>query len=215
MRVNFACIIATQGRNTLERSLRSVLSQDLRPGDRLILVIDERERPANAWYYESPAARLLLEQRSPLRIESYFHRNDRCTYSHEQAAYGVSLAPDGHWLTLLGDDDVYTPGAWAAMRAAAGAGQPRPLLFRMDHQAGGIIWSVKGRVEEGRISEQCLIAPKLPGLVGHWDFNRYAGDFEWVRSTLALWAARGIDPEWNETIIQFARPAERGYTDDV
>lgn len=224
LRASIACVIATQGRETLLRAIRSVLSQDVRPDDHLIVVVDTHDRAALNWDTLSTVwIDVIKPHRDRLTMDLVYCPSDRATWSHEQARYGVSLVPEGHWISLLGDDDVYTPGAWAAMRARAEAGPPRPLLFRMDHNAAGIIWKeaglVGGRwvgtVQEGMISEQNLIVPKLPGLMGQWDCTRYAGDFDWVRSTLELWAEQGIAPEWEETIIQFSRPAERGYSDDL
>ncbi len=224
MTARLACVIATQGRETLKRAVRSVLSQDVRPDDCLIVVVDTRDVAAVDWGTLADVQGELVEpNRRRITIDWMYHDNDRCTYSHEQARYGVSLAPEGHWLTLLGDDDVYTPGAWKAMRQRAEAGSPRPLMFRMDHNAAGLIWREAGLVNgqwvglvrEGMVSEQNLITPKLPGLVGEWDLTRYAGDYDWVASTLGLWLEQGIHPEWDETVIQFSRPVERGYTDDL
>lgn len=209
-----ACVIATQGRETLERAIRSVLSQDLRPDDCLIIVVDTREMEPKGWHVLAEMeAKLLAPSRDRISIRCTHHENQRSTFSHEQARYGVSLVPEGHWISLLGDDDVYVPGAWRMIRAAAELGEPRPLLFRMDHQTVGLIPEF-GTVQEGRISEQCLIAPKLPGLVGNWDLTRYNGDFDWVRSTLQRWDDRGIPPTWVEATIQFCRPHERGYEGD-
>lgn len=214
-RARIACVMATQGRSTLSRAINSVISQETRSSDILLLVVDRRE-PLDD---DAEAVLATVLRAAPyyfdINLRVMDHPNNRPTFSHEQAAYGLSFVPDGHWISLIGDDDVYTPGAWKSIRDRAEAGPPRPLLFRMDHNAGGIIWREVGRIQEGQISEQNLIVPKLPGLIGTWDFERYSGDFEWVDSTLKLWAARGIEPDWDDTIIQFSRPADRGYRDDL
>jgi hypothetical protein len=52
------------------------------------------------------------------------------------------------------------------------------------------------------IGGHCLVTPNDPARTGLWS-DRYEGDFDFVESTLALWAP--VEPIWRNEVITLAR----------
>jgi hypothetical protein len=109
------------------------------------------------------------------------------------------------------DDDIWTPGAFAAIREAiAYAEVPRPLLFRFkSHYNGFIFWHTPSLewIRPGHIGGHCLVQPNVPGKVGmrvKGGTYRYESDFDQIANTLALW--RPVEPLFCDFIIAEARP---------
>lgn len=118
---------------------------------------------------------------------------------------GMQLATGTH-LAFLDDDDVFTPGAIELMRAAA---CDRPVIFRMDHYAHGILWRDR-EVRFGNVSTQMFIVPNDPARLGVWEphmpgLQEPGGDFTFLAGCVAKMG----DPVWREEIVSVLRPHRR------
>jgi glycosyltransferase involved in cell wall biosynthesis len=186
----------TQGRATLERTIASGRDQ-LLPGDEWIVVIDDHEM-ASQVVIDNIERR--IERACGPACVVMTHDAGRHDWGHSQSNYGISVA-QGDWLVFQDDDDTFTPGALAAIRRTIGQlPSARPLLFRFRARWGQLIWAQIGDLRQGRIGGHCLVIPRLPGLIGRFG-TRYEGDHDMILSTLALWDARGVAPEWCGQII--------------
>lgn len=200
-------IIPTQGRPTLEWALDSVRDQ-LLPGDEVIVVIDTHEMDIN-----TQRAIVRRVEPYPYQIHTRLHDAGAHHWGHPQCDHGQTLAK-GDWIVANDDDDVFTPGAFAAIRQAiAYAETPRPLLFRFKPYFADnfLIWHTAGPewIRQGHIGGHCLVQPNVPEKVGQRAVNgtyRYESDFDWIISTLANWAP--IDPLWCDHVIAEQRPRE-------
>lgn len=197
-------VIPTAGRATLRRTLESMDPQML-PGDTCLVVGDVLDGPlpvTAAIVHDFPWCRYLE------------HAGTRHTYGHEQINVGLPLV-GGEWVGCQDDDDVFTPDAFATIRATiASLDQLRPLLFRFRSYLGGRVywdeeqraaWRRSRQLLEGHIGGHCLWTRNLPGLVGVRGL-RYAGDYDWIVDTVRRWAP--VDPLWCEEVIAVARPKE-------
>lgn len=208
--VSLTAIIPTQARDIdrlalLRRSLHSALYQ-LQDGDEIICVGDTREGSlddarelclrANA---EAPAG----------AVVRYFpHDSGRPSWGHDQINHAMTKAR-GEYLCFQDDDDCFCAGAFGAMREeVAKLPHPAPLLFRFVTHFGLVVWTRRGVVAERHIGGHCAVVPNLPSLLGEWG-QRYEGDYDFVRSTVDLWAAVGVEPVFVDRLIAVARPVVR------
>ena len=197
-----SAIVPTAGRASLRRTLESAAPQML-PGDEVIVVGDTTDGP--------------LPETEAICRDFPFVRYVECpsgehNWGHEQTDHGLTIAR-GDWLLCNDDDDIWTPGAFEAIRGAiAYAKVPRPLLFRFkSHYGDGFVfWHTPSPewIRPGHIGGHCLVQPNAPGKVGmrlkHGTY-RYESDFDQIANTLALW--RPVEPLWCDFIIAEARPA--------
>ena len=186
--VKLSIVIPTLGRPSLEATLASCAD-----ADEIIVVLDTSrgatdlpcELPANAVYAEGEFG---------------------VTGGHAGRAHGITLATGTH-LAFFDDDDVYTPGAVEVMRAAA---QDRPVIFRMDHYAHGILWRDR-QVRFGNVSTQMFVVPNDPARFGTWEphvpgIPEPGGDYTFLQGC----CERMGEPVWREEIIAVLRPHLRG-----
>jgi hypothetical protein len=193
-------IIPTAGRPSLRRTLESAAPQIL-PWDECIVVGDTHDGPLHE-------TELICRDYGWVRYIA--HDAGGHHWGHPQFEAGQAAARNG-WIVGQDDDDVWTPGAFAAIREAiAHAEYPRPLLFRFRSQLGGFVfWHTPGRdwIRQGHIGGHCLVQPNLPGKVGQRAVKgtyRYESDFDWIADTLARWAP--VEPLWCDYIIAIQRP---------
>lgn len=189
-------IIPTAGRATLRRTLDSAAPQ-LLPGDECLVVGDTTDGPlpqTEAICADYPWARYIE------------HPGAAHSWGHEQFDRGLEEAR-GDWLLGNDDDDIWTPDAFAAIRAAIAAlDAPAPLLFRFRAHFGLTFWLERGLVAQGAIGGHCLCQPgHAHGRVGFRRAAHYEGDYAWIANTLANWAP--TPPVWIDHVIAIARPS--------
>ena len=180
----------------LASCLDTVVRQPLHEGDEVLVVGDTTDGPL-------PEIEATVKQFGPqfryLSLAGEVH-----DYGHSQAQYAMSQAR-GDWLVFNDDDDVFTVGAFDAIRKAiAELSEPRPILFKFLTHYGYLVWDRKV-IEQGHIGGHCIVCPNIPERLGVWT-PRYEGDFDFIRSTLDLWPADAV--VWNKTVIAVARPEQ-------
>ena len=120
-------------------------------------------------------------------------------FGSAQKIRGMREATGTH-LAFMDDDDVYTRGAGAAIRAAITAQPDRVHVFRMRNRDK--VYS--GPVESGRIGTPMFVVPREP--VGTWT-GRYGEDIDFISETMRL---RGDEPVFHPEIIAVIRPPTAG-----
>lgn len=200
MAPTLSLIIPTAGRASLRRTLESAAPQVL-PGDECLVVGDTLDGPL-------PDTEAICREYPWVRYLEF--SGGEHAWGHPQFDHGQRIAK-GEWIVGNDDDDIFTPGAFAAIRAAiAYAEEPRPLLFRFRSYLGGFVfWHTAGPewIKQGHIGGHCLVQPNLPGKVGQRAVDgtyRYESDFDWIVDTLARHEA---SPVWCDFVIAEQRPA--------
>ena len=191
MSARLGIVIPTQGRETLQRAMESCWSQ-MAPQDELIIVVDRYEMPTFHQRFTHP-------QTMVLNYDAGHH-----CWGHCQLNYGLSIAR-ADYILCQDDDDIYAPGAFDRIRSAIDAlKQPRPLLFRFQSWFGPIFWDEPGVARESHIGGHSAVFPNDERL-GRFTC-RYAGDFDYIRSTLDNWGGdhRAV---WVDDVIAIARPS--------
>jgi len=187
--VSLSIIIPTQGRPSLARAVRSCVDAGYQAGDEIIVAVDTH----------GAAAVGLPPLDLPARVIQWDAGHNCWGHCQINAALDVAW---GQYITCQDDDDIYAPGAFGAMRAAASG---VPMLFRFQSYHGGIYWDERGSVREHHIGGHCAVFPRDRRL-GRYTC-RYQGDYDYIRSTLDNWGGDHV-ATWHDDVIAIARPAE-------
>lgn len=180
--MNVSIIIATMARPSLATTLASIAAEIL-PDDEVIVIGDGRQPAAAEMFCATGLPGFYLD--GPAGHE----------WGHPQRNCAMPLASN-ELLAFMDDDDVYLPGAFAAIRAS----DPDALnVFRM-RTPKKTLWQTR-QLAMGNLSTQMLVVPNRPQSLGEWGL-RYQGDFDFATGT----AARLGRVHWHETIIASYRP---------
>lgn len=190
MAARLSIIVPTPDGEGLDRLAESILPQ-IGSGDEVIVVGDTHDGPlphveglcrAYGWRYAEYDAR-------------------GHAWGHPQINEGMRQAR-GDYLVFIDDDDIFTPEALHIIRAAADElSEPRVLLFRFRCERLGRTLPETHEVVENAIGGHCIVPPNIPERLGQWA-DRYAGDFDFIVSTLAHWPE---GPVWRDEVIAVAR----------
>lgn len=200
-------IVPTVARPTLERTVRSIVTQE-RPPDLVVVAVDSTDltvlRAANTLV--SAGVTVFSEHRMLMgpRIVMMAGPNGS-DWGHTPAnralnrigSFGVTH------VARLDDDDVYLPGATGWMRDAA---CDRPVIFRMrfgdNHPASGLELphgALGNELRHGNVGTPMVLAPLTDCRYGQGD---YSGDFTYVQ---ALVDSLG-EPIWRPECVTLVRP---------
>jgi hypothetical protein len=201
-------IVPTVGRPSLARTVRSLLRQGEWLPYEVLLVGDTH---GETWAEQLPWAAELA--RTDPHLSYAEHDGGLHAWGHPQRNHGATLAR-GRYLSWLGDDDVYLPGAFRAIARAIRAHEDDPLeesgrvfLFRWIAPWKQVLWHEKGVLAQDWIDAECIVCPNVPSKLGHWNEGRYQGDFDMIRQTVEQWG--GVERVvWQPEVIAQAQPAE-------
>jgi hypothetical protein len=86
----------------------------------------------------------------------------------------------------MDDDDVYVPGAFAAMRRFADDNPGRIGIFRIEYTTGPKRWRVP-ELRNRNVSTQNFLVPNVPGKLGVWEHRgTIHGDYTFIEETARL-----------------------------
>lgn len=174
------------GLDVLFASLNGQLQDD----DEVLIVGDTHDGPL---FY-------VVEQVRAAGFTYLEHDAGHHCWGHCQINYGITQAR-GDYLIFIDDDDCFPAGALDAVRRAiATQPGPRPLMFRFWSERHGRELPPGHYVQESAIGGHAMVVPNIPDKLGRWG-ERYAGDYDWIVSTLAHWPQ---GPAWFDDVIACA-----------
>lgn len=178
-------IIPTIGRESLRRTLDSLVGQPWRDGDEVMLVGDGRQQKADeAWleYRHKLPGRYLEVEGGPHRDHGHSVRNE------------VMRLAKGSHIAALDDDDIWTPNALELIRGAITECPNRPHLFRMQEGTAGPV--------SPNIGTPMLVAPNDPSRLSTYEYF-VGGDRRFIEKTTALYPDGAVQ---HEEVICVVRP---------
>jgi glycosyltransferase involved in cell wall biosynthesis len=185
-----------QGR-PLKRCLRSIASQPLLPGDEVLVVGDTTDGPL-------PDVEALVKDFGPQYRYLPCPGPDGHDFGHTQLNLAWAEA-SGDYLVAQDDDDVFTEGAFDAIRAAAEANPGRPLMFRFVTRFRTLVWGASPVLAQDHVGGHCFVVPNRKEYLGTWA-PHYQGDWTAIRTTLDKWPGGDSAVVWREEVIALARP---------
>jgi hypothetical protein len=189
MHGRFSIIVPTCGRRSLARTLQSIADQALAAGDEVLLVTDGPQPSAADLFARSglPGGCLQAPQSRD--------------YGGTQRNRGMDEAA-GDYLLFMDDDDIFTPQAFATIRAILRERPDRPHLFRMRYAADGRLLWARPELRPGNVSTQMMVYPNRPDLL-RWD-SKHGHDFRFIFNNQALWPPDSL--VWRDEVIAVIRP---------
>lgn len=186
MAARLTIIVPTADGDGLDTLFASVADQ-LLLGDEVLIVGDTFEGV--------PDVAVLPPQSRYIAYDAGHH-----CWGHCQINYGITRAK-GDYLIFIDDDDCFPDGALDTIRTAiADQPEPRPLMFKFYSRRHGRTLPPGHYVQESAIGGHAMVVPNIPERLGQWSC-RYAGDYDWIVSTLALWPS---GPAWYDDVIACA-----------
>lgn len=177
-------IIATPGRASLYRTLRSIAYQGLLPGDDILVVGDG---------FHEPTKRLVEAFGPPFRYVATERTRD---WGHSQLTWGLKHVR-GDIVTYQDDDDIYLPRALEEMRRLMVEHPDAPMIGRVKTPMWGLLWHEPGM--KSLLDGHCLVAPndkKKLGYVAH----EYHGDQVYISTTIEHYPTiNWVDRVWTLT----------------
>ncbi len=171
----FHVLIATGGRETLQRMLNS-LKGELREGDAVTVIFDGRERFVKSGFSDSWTSGFRC------KVNVIVQENNTGFWGHPIRNTHVSqLSPRTTFIMNADDDDAYYPGAFDTLRSKCK--NPDTLYIakmNYDDEEDKII--PKGvEIAENDIGNPNGIIPFDKARLGKWE-NDYTGDFKYYTS---------------------------------
>jgi glycosyltransferase involved in cell wall biosynthesis len=177
-------VIPTIGRETLRATLTSVAPQ-LERSDEVLVVGDGR-----------PACAREILARQGRRHWCYLETDGPCNDAGGTQRDLAATVARGDHLCFMDDDDVFTPGALAAIRRGVAEHPERVLVFRMDNY-GTLLWRER-EVRYGNVGTPMVVVPNDPARLASWR----SGDFEFIRDS----CERLGEPVWRDEVVAIVRP---------
>jgi hypothetical protein len=189
--ITLSIIIPTIGRESLNRTLGSLVDQGLTEKDEILVVSDNIPLTTISDSWE------LLRQKLSLPIKFLSAPKPECNgdYGASARKHGLSVANASH-IYYLDDDDECLPSGIANIRKAVVLNRHLPHLFRMVHLKTTTLWN-RYDVACGNISTQMFVHPNDPRMTGIWT-PCGTGDFDFISSTVRLYDNQVI---WDRAVI--------------
>lgn len=176
--------IPTPGRKSLARTVWSIYTQRLIPGDQVVIVGDGYDKWTDDFVsrFGPPFEYLPTPQ-----TRDWGHT--QCNIGMRKLQTTVGVAQD--------DDDIFAPRAFEEIRRNAINFDDKPILARVKTPSFDVLWSTP---IDTLLDGHCLIYPNN-GKLGTWD-SAYDGDQRYIRSTLEHYDT----VVWLDKVISLTRP---------
>jgi len=178
-RTTLSVIIPTCGRETLRRTLVSIINAGLTDNDEIVVVGDGPQ----------PRARNIC---SEFRCVYGEYGPTKC-YGNAQREAAIKMANKSH-LMFIDDDDELNDNAISIIKIHVLNNPQKLHLYCMRHRNFGILWKEK-RIRHCNVSTQMFVVPNVKSLIGHWK-DKYEGDFLFIQET-----AKNFEIVWRPEII--------------
>ena len=178
-RVSLSVIIPACGRESLRRTLESVINAGASNDDEIIVIGDGCQPTARGICSEF---RCIYEEYGPTRC-----------YGNAQREAAIKIASKSH-LMFIDDDDELGDNVMPIIKMHVLSNPQKLHLYCMRHRNFGILWKEK-RIKHCNVSTQMFVVPNIKSQIGHWK-DKYEGDFLFIQET-----AKNFETIWRPEII--------------
>lgn len=208
---SFTVLVGTIGRPSIVNLVHSFVNQEGRTeGDQLILTIDGFERPEADIDRVNAAVEAHDGFRNGVVTLVYNAGYHHFGVPQINWAWQFDIIKKGSHILTIGDDDVFVPGAFAALRSKCEANPNRPILFRFVAPWREVLWDREGVLERGRISGCCMAAPRRFNAPHPTDPKATepdpTHDFDWIEGVVGRAKRAGHEAVWWDEVLVVARP---------
>lgn len=183
--VTLSVITPTIGRESLRLMLERLLPQ-LGEGDEVLVIGDGPQ----------PHAKAIADKLASPYVR-YWEHGPIMNYGNPQRNLAIAEAK-GDYIHFVDDDDMPAKDAVKNIKKAAAEAPGKPIMFRMMH-CGTPLWQAPA-VICANVSGQMFVIPNVKDRIGKWS-GRYEADFDFMKSTLALYPGKDADVVWRKEII--------------
>jgi len=177
-------VIATPGRASLYRTLRSILYQGLVVGDDVLVVGDG---------FHQATKDLVDAFGPPFR---YIATQATRDWGHSQSNYGFKHVK-GDMVVYQDDDDIFLPRAFDEMRRLFAANPDRPMIGRVKTPLWGLLWHEPGT--KTLLDGHCMVVPNDKAKLGFMTLD-YNGDQAYISTCIERYKAiNWVDRVWTLT----------------
>jgi glycosyltransferase involved in cell wall biosynthesis len=190
MSTNLSIIIPTCGRETLNRTLRSVQNAGIDPNDEVIVVGDGPQPVAD---------RICRVYRERVGLPVvYMDGPTTHGFGGAQRNLGMIAATREH-LMFMDDDDEYVEGVFPHVRKVIQENLGKPIIAKMRHRTVGVIW-INKIIQVGNIGTQMLIVPNVKERLAQWPDN-YIAEVAFIEGVVEKCTKNGIPIFWWDHLI--------------
>ena len=177
--------IPTPGRKSLVRTVHSIKTQRLIPGDDILIVGDGHDE----WTHN-----YIKSVGPPFRYIAIPQTRD---WGHSQDNYGMQNV-GGDVIVAQDDDDIFAPRAFEEIRQAVIQYPNRPIMARVKTPFLGVLWT---QPAVPPFDGHCLIIPNNKEKLGYWG-PQYDGDQDYMRTSVEPYSGCG----WLDKVLSITRP---------
>jgi glycosyltransferase involved in cell wall biosynthesis len=178
-------MISTHGDPRIIRTLHSIATQKLIPGDDVLIVGDGPQ----------PWTKQVVETFGP-PFRYVFTKATR-DWGHTQMNVAINKV-GGDYVTGQDHDDIYLPRAFESIREAILLCPGKPLMVRVKTPSLGILWTAPAA---SPLDGHCLVTPNDKDKIGRFD-SEYDGDQRYMSGTVDAWGTVG----WVDKVTTLTRP---------
>lgn len=205
MSYGISVVVPTIGRSSLAATLRSLAPQ-VTELDEVHVLFDGPEHD-DRWHISPSWTRGFLEV---LPCDSSVTTNQTPLegWGHPLRNYALDMLVTRTRVMTMDDDDVYTDGAFDAIRAELDAHPPAVHVFGCrwgpGHPAAGVVLPRGRGLMMGEIATPMVVAPSSLARYG----DAYDGDWTYAQNLAAIFPADGW--VWHDHVICEVRPMREG-----
>ena len=178
-------VIATPGRASIYRTLRSIQYQGLMAGDDILVVGDGLHQPTKE---------LVEAFGPPFRYVATRATRD---WGHSQANYGLKNVR-GDVVVIQDDDDIFLPRAFEEIRRLMAGNKGLPIVGRVKTPFLGVLWTKPG---DSVLDGHCIVVPNDKKKLGFFG-PEYDGDQVWIKTSLQPYG----EVNWADRVWTLTRP---------
>lgn len=197
--ISLSVVLPTVGRDSLIRTLTSLVEAGLTRQDELLVMADgESQQEIRTTVFGLEPLTLAVAPKV-----HFMAPDEGGFWGHPGRTAGMRLARKCA-VMFTQDDQVFVPAALDKLRWELKEDpdwEKCGHLFRVVPRSGYIVPTNPGRYSLGHVDADCIVLPtRLRPLYGTWDHS-YNGDHSFIAETVENFTEKGLEFKWHKTLL--------------